>query len=142
MADRIVDLEFLIELARNGEGELLAKAMRGNEAVRTAPLVLEFAAAVFAGEIKLKTRKLKYLTRVERWGRARFIEHQVKMEMRARGVQRDPVLRETLTKELCGLYGSDVSAVADFRKHKTEPLPTAVRAATVAAAKRRKSAQK
>ena len=144
--DRIVDVHYLIALAINGEGELLAKSMRVNEALRTDPVLLEFAAAVLAGEIKPKpARKLKYLTRVERWGRARFVAHQVDIEMRKLRKKRDPAKRKALTEKLCKVYGSSVDDVASFRKddkYKGEPRPDIVRAAGIAAAKLREFSQK
>jgi hypothetical protein len=211
MADRHVDLELLIELARNGDGELLADVMRrtlrcppvlldflvgvvvgeiilkgprdlivdelrrtfGIDAMvgavvgkfilrappeliagvplqgpRCPPVLLDFLVGVFAGEVKLRpARALKYLTKVESWGRARFVAHQVEIEMRKQGKQRDSKhskLREVLTEKLCKVYGSKVTDVEKFRKdkYKGEPRPAAARAAEIAAAKRRKSAQK
>lgn len=177
MADRIIDVEFFVALAIEGQGELLADVMRQtlrcspvlldflvgvvlgeiilkgprqvivDELRRTfgtdpmvAPVLLDFLVGVLADKIKLKPqRNVKYLAKVERWGRARWVALQVGFEMDNLGKKRDPALRADRTKELCKVYGSDVTDVENFRKgkYKGEPLPKSVRAAEILAAKLR-----
>jgi hypothetical protein len=155
MADSLadVDLEWRIDLARKGDGELLAELLRRNEPIP--PKLREFLIGVFAGEIKLKRPLLRtrtYMARSRLWLREKSVMQIVEIEMRKHGKQRDKNLRTQLIRKWCEVYGTSPAEVDRFRKHKPLPLTAAGRAqrdrgiararAQRAAAKLRKSAQK
>jgi len=152
MADNLAedDLKWRIDLARKGDGELLAELLSEilsrNEPVP--PKLCEFLVGVVAGKIILKppllrTRTFKEMSR--RWLLEKHAAHAVEIEMRDHGKQRDKKLRTALTRKWFEAYGTTPAAVEYFLRHKPKPLTAgarAQRAAAIAASKRRKSAQK
>jgi hypothetical protein len=117
MADlAVVNLEWMIRLARNGDGEPLAKWLHRGEPVE--PMLREFLAKVVAGKIKLKRpRKLTYAARSRRYLREQMVVRLVDHEMRASNKRRDMGLRTKLTRKWCEDYGTTENAVADFLRH-------------------------
>lgn len=119
------NLEFLIDLAHNGDGGLLADIMR--RGVRIHPTLREFLAAVVAGEIRLKSpRKRTVLAMSERGWQEKRVARDVEIGMREHGKQRDKELRTALTRKACKFYGGRnsaalLAAVDRFLKHKPKP---------------------
>src|SRR6266545_3312600 len=117
MEDDIWDahLEWLIDLARRGDGELLAELLRGNEPIP--PKLREFLAGVVAGKIKLKPPLLRTRTFAEmsrRWLREKHAALAVEMEMRDRAKSRDLDLRTALIQKWSKCYGTDEAAVRRY----------------------------
>jgi hypothetical protein len=112
-----VNLEWLIELARQGDGEQLADLIRNGEPL--APLLREFLADVVAGKIRLKRprkRSRTYLSRVNSSLPEKHAVQAVRAEMRGLGRQRDTKLRAELTEKWGKVYGVSPVAIADYLK--------------------------
>jgi hypothetical protein len=114
----IVDLLWKIELARNGDGEMLAQLLRLQGERPLHPALKKFLADVVAGKVKLKrprwlTWRWKHVDRYWREGRVVFM---VDFEMEKRGKQRDKHLRKKLTSKWCKEFDTNERAVAEYRK--------------------------
>ena len=117
MADlAVVGLEWMIDLALNGDGEPLAKWLRRGKPIE--PMLREFLAEVVAGKIKLKRPgKLTYAARSRRYLREEMVVRFVEHEMREIGKRRDTDLRTKLTRKWCEANGTTPNAVADFLRY-------------------------
>ena len=124
MVDRVVDLEWLIGLAQNGDGQLLAEVMRRTMQGRPlAPALFDFVVKLVGGQIRLTPRKRTVVWESERWWQERRVAFGVEIEMSRRGKQRDKNLRAALTREACEFWGTDPAAVGRFLKHNPNPKP-------------------
>jgi hypothetical protein len=112
----IVNLEWMIHLARNGDGEPLAKWLRRDKPVE--PVLRKFLADVIAGKIKLKRpTKRTYLWKVNRFQREQMVVTMVDYQMRQKGRLRDTTLRTGLTDDWCIYYDTTPIAVAAYLKY-------------------------
>ena len=111
-----VELEWLIELARKGDGEQLADLIRRNEPLD--PKLRAFVADVVAGKIRLRRPpKVTYLDRRRsRWNREKQLVEIVEFKMREAGKQRDLAMRARLTGEWCPDFGTTPKRVAEYIK--------------------------
>jgi hypothetical protein len=116
MADlAVVDLEWRIWLAKNGDGELLAELLRRNEPIHAT--LREFLAEVVAGKIKLKRPILRprtYMAQGQRWHSERMVVHCVNVEM---GKRRNTHERTHLIDKFSQIFRTTPNAVGAFLKH-------------------------
>jgi hypothetical protein len=113
------ELEWRIELARKGDGELLAEWLRSNQerdellqCEPAAEILWSFLADVVAGKARLSAPlKLSYMARKRRWVREERVAAAVAARMNSR---RNKSERDYWTRKLCEAYGTTPDAVADF----------------------------
>ena len=112
----VVNLEWMISLALDGDGEMLAELIRQNEPVH--PILREFLADVVSGKIRLAPRrKLTYKSGLRRYLSEKMVVFFVESEMRDNGKQRDKALRTKLTHKWCKAYGTTINAVDDYLRY-------------------------
>lgn len=122
MADNIavVNLEWLIALARKGDGEQLAEALRSKEQrdrlLRiegdAAELLWSLLADALTGKIP-KPKKRTWLAKDRRWFRERAVARSVDAHM---GKRRDVEERALWTRKLCEVYDTTPNNVAAFKR--------------------------
>jgi hypothetical protein len=114
-----VDLDWRINLAKKGDGELLADLISSAQdrkwLIRHEPL-WDFLAAVVHGKVRLpRPRKLTWLAKDRRWQRERAVARAVHVQMKIDGKQRDKGAREYWTRKYCVAYGTTPAAVAAYK---------------------------
>ena len=116
-----VDLEWLIDLAKKGDGGPLAKQLLSDDF--TPPKMLrEFLAGVVTGKIKLKRpRTPTYELREQRHLRERYVVMMVDHEMQLAGQQRDTALRTHLTWKWCDCFDTTPNRVESYLRHPRRP---------------------
>jgi hypothetical protein len=112
------DWNWIIDLARDGDGSELAEVLRDHARKAKPPLppdVWRFLADVIDGEVKLKRRKKLTVDakRKRHWREVQVVKR-VRWGMRANGRLRDKQLRTKLTREWSEHYGTTSANVERY----------------------------
>lgn len=127
----VVNLDFLIELARNGDGKLLAEIIRkcGLYHPKLRDFARDLVIDALEGKIQ-RPHKLTWAAARDRGWRERAVVRAVNRKM---GNRRNTDQRTAWTKEFCDRYDTTADAVERFLWHPPK---------LTAAVKRRRSARK
>jgi hypothetical protein len=116
--ERLTPWDWFVELARTGDGSLLAEVLRGHEKKADAPLpphVWRFLADVLDGRVKLKRRKkLTAIAKDRRYLKEKMVARMVRFEMRECGRQRDKQLRVGLIRRWSDYYDTTPANVERY----------------------------